>query len=68
MTHETMTLQKKFDIEIIKVIDDMKSQDKLPHTETGTLINSDEFNNLHCDDAKEKITKLSIEKSLVRKL
>ena len=28
---------KKFDIEIIKVIDDMKSQDKLPHTETGTL-------------------------------
>ena len=32
----------------------MKSQDKLPHTETGTLINSDEFNNLHCDDAKRK--------------
>ncbi len=53
---------KKFDIEIIKVIDDEKTLDKLPHTETGTLINSGMFNNLQSDDAKKQITKLCVEK------
>ena len=53
---------KKFDIEIIKVIDDEKTLDKLPHTETGTLINSGMFNNLQSDDAKKHITKLCVEK------
>ncbi len=53
---------KKFDIEIIKVIDDGKNPDKLPQTETGTLINSGKFDNLQSDDAKKQITKLCVEK------
>ena len=53
---------KKFDIEIIKVIDDGKNPDQLPQTETGTLINSGKFDNLQSDDAKKQITKLCVEK------
>ena len=47
---------KKFDFEIIKVIDDKKTVNNLPNLEKGILINSSQFNGLQSDIAKEKIT------------
>ena len=47
---------KKFDFEIIKVIDDKKTLNNLPNVEKGILINSSQFNGLQSDIAKEKIT------------
>ena len=47
---------KKFDFEIIKVIDDKKTLNHLPNVEKGILINSSQFNGLQSDIAKEKIT------------
>ena len=47
---------KKFDFEIIKVIDDKKTVNSLPNVEKGILINSSQFNGLQSDIAKEKIT------------
>ena len=47
---------KKFDFEIIKVIDDKKTVNNLPSVEKGILINSSQFNGLQSDIAKEKIT------------
>ena len=47
---------KKFDFEIIKVIDDKKTVNNLPNVEKGILINSSQFNGLQSDIAKEKIT------------
>lgn len=47
---------KKFNLEMKEVIKN-NSQINLPITEKGILINSDNFNNLSSDDAKEKITK-----------
>ena len=47
---------KKFDFEIIKVIDNEKSISSLPNVEKGVLINSSEFDGLQSDIAKEKIT------------
>mgnify|MGYP003300462414 CR=1 FL=1 len=47
---------KKFDFEIIKVIDDKKTANSLPNVEKGILINSSQFNGLQSDIAKEKIT------------
>ena len=47
---------KKFDIEIIRVIDNEKSTNSLPYVEKGVLVNSSEFNGLKSDIAKEKIT------------
>ena len=47
---------KKFDLEIIRVIDNEKSTNSLPYVEKGVLVNSSEFNGLKSDIAKEKIT------------
>ena len=47
---------KKFDLEIISVIDNEKSTNSLPYVEKGVLVNSSEFNGLKSDIAKEKIT------------
>ena len=47
---------KKFDLEIIRVIDNRKGINSLPNVEKGFLINSSEFNGLQSDIAKEKIT------------
>ena len=47
---------KKFDLEIIRVIDNEKSTNSLPYVEKGGLVNSSEFNGLKSDIAKEKIT------------
>ena len=47
---------KKFDLEIIRVIDNEKSTNSLPNVEKGVLVNSSEFNGLKSDIAKEKIT------------
>ena len=47
---------KKFDLEIIRVIDNRKDINSLPNVEKGFLINSSEFNGLQSDIAKEKIT------------
>ena len=47
---------KKFDFEIIKVIDNKKTVNNLPNVEKGILINSSQFNGLQSDIAKEKIT------------
>mgnify|MGYP000058851594 FL=1 len=47
---------KKFDFEIIRVIENEKSINSLPNLEKGVLINSYEFNGLQSDIAKEKIT------------
>ncbi len=46
---------KKFDFEIIKVIDDKNAGNNLPILEKGVLINSSQFNGLQSDIAKEKI-------------
>ena len=40
---------KKFDFEIIKVIDDKKTANNLPNVEKGILINSSQFNGLQSD-------------------
>ena len=47
---------KKFDLEIIRVIDNRKDINSLPNVEKGFLTNSSEFNGLQSDIAKEKIT------------
>lgn len=47
---------KKFNLEIIEVIKN-NTQVNLPITEKGTLINSNDFNNLSSDEAKKEITK-----------
>jgi leucyl-tRNA synthetase len=47
---------KKFDLEIIRVIDNKKGINSLPNVEKGVLVNSSEFNGLQSDIAKEKIT------------
>ena len=47
---------KKFDLEIIRVIDNEKSTNSLPYVEKGVLVNSSQFNGLKSDIAKEKIT------------
>ncbi|MHB1697157.1 MAG: leucine--tRNA ligase [bacterium] len=48
---------KKYGIEIIRVIKQAKvSDDNIPYTLSGELINSGEFNGLLSDDAKEKIS------------
>lgn len=47
---------KKFNLPIFEVIK-TENQTNLPITEKGTLINSEIFNNLSSDEAKEKITK-----------
>ena len=47
---------KKFDLEIIRVIDNRKGINSLPNVEKGFLVNSSEFNGLQSDIAKEKIT------------
>lgn len=47
---------KKFNLPIFEVIK-TKTQTNLPITEKGTLINSEIFNNLSSDEAKEEITK-----------
>lgn len=47
---------KKFNLPIFEVIK-TENQTNLPITEEGTLINSEIFNNLSSDEAKEKITK-----------
>ena len=47
---------KKFDLEIIRVIDNSKDINSLPNVEKGFLTNSSEFNGLQSDIAKEKIT------------
>ncbi len=48
---------KKFNFKIVKVIDDEKNSNNLPFLENGMLINSFDFNGIHSDLAKEKITK-----------
>ncbi len=55
---------KKFDFEIIKVIDDKKTANSLPNVEKGILINSSQFNGLQSDIAKEKITNFFQKNSL----
>ena len=47
---------KKFNFEIIKVIDNKMNSENLPFLEKGILINSFDFNGIDCDVAKEKIT------------
>jgi leucyl-tRNA synthetase len=48
---------KRYGIEIIRVIRQAKvSDDNIPYTLSGELINSGEFNGLLSDDAKEKIS------------
>lgn len=47
---------KKFNLPIFEVIK-TENQTNLPTTEKGTLINSEIFNNLSSDEAKEEITK-----------
>ena len=55
---------KKFDLEIITVIENEKSINSLPNLEKGVLINSSEFNGLQSDIAKEKITNHFQDKNL----
>lgn len=45
---------KKYNLDIVQVI--KNGSDKLPNTENGTLVNSDEFNGQSSEIAKEKIT------------
>ena len=47
---------QKFNFKIIKVIDDKTSSNNLPILEKGVLVNSFDFNGIHSDVAKEKIT------------
>lgn len=46
----------KYGIDIIKVIENQNGETVLPFTEYGTLLNSEEFNGLTSEVAKEKIT------------
>ena len=57
--HDTRDFQfaKKYEIEIKRVIKGNEGEDDLPFTEYGTLVNSDEFDGLSTDKAKDAITK-----------
>lgn len=47
---------KKYNIPVIKVIDNPNGETILPYTESGLLVNSDKFNGLTSEQAKEEIT------------
>jgi len=48
---------KKYDIPIIEVIKPNKENEEKPYEGEGELINSEEFNGISSEEAKEKITK-----------
>ena len=68
--HRDFDFAKKYDLEIIKVVDDgtAKKNIETPYTGSGKIINSDFLNNLDVLTGKEKIIKIIEEKKLgVRK-
>ena len=68
--HRDFDFAKKYDLEIIKVVDDgtVKKNVEAPYTGSGKIINSDFLNNLDVLTGKEKIIKIIEEKKLgVRK-
>ena len=64
--HDTRDYEfaNKFDLDIIQVIVNKNNRDKLPLTDTGSLINSDNFNGLESLYAKDEISKYCIENQL----
>ena len=68
--HRDFDFAKKYDLEIIKVVDDGSATKNVetPYTGSGKIINSDFLNNLDVLTGKEKIIKIIEEKKLgVRK-
>ena len=55
---------EKFNFKIIKVIDDNIDSNDLPFLEKGVLVNSFDFNGIHSDVAKEKISKYFVRNKL----
>ena len=55
---------KKFNIEIIQVIKHEKENKDLPFLEKGILINSDKFNDLDSETAKEDISRYCINENI----
>ncbi len=47
----------KFKLDIIQVIENINKENDLPFIDSGLLINSDKFNGLESQDAKDKISK-----------
>ena len=61
--HDTRDFEfsNKFNLDIIQVVEDKNKENKLPFIDSGLLINSDRFNGLESDDAKDKISKYCID-------
>ena len=57
--HDTRDFEfsKKFNLEIIQVIENINKDINLPFIDSGLLINSDKFNGMESLDAKDKISK-----------
>lgn len=60
---------KKFDLEIIQVVEPLKGGEViLPYLEYGKVINSGQFDNLSSDEAKQKMTESASERGFGQKM
>ena len=57
--HDTRDFEfsNKFNLDVIRVIENVNKENSLPFIDSGSLINSDKFNGLKSIDAKDKISK-----------
>jgi leucyl-tRNA synthetase len=64
--HDTRDFEfsKKFNLDIIQVIENINNENNLPFIESGLLINSDKFNGMESLDAKDKISKYCIDNQI----